>query len=107
MKFQIKNSDIFPMPGDSRFLHLATVSYSLREFVSFVCIKGPHKGQVWIEEVVLESNSRDKSVVANLRLIDDDNLIEDIYRFLEDKKLMDIAQRMNQVIDQGNYKWIS
>jgi hypothetical protein len=106
MRFILKNTDLFEMPGDDKFLHLASIGYGLREFIAFVCIRGDYKGQCYIEEVVLQSNSKKDDVTAHLKFIDDDNLAEDLMRYLEDKKLLDIPSRLNEIIDRGKSKWI-
>lgn len=107
MRFSVKNTDIFPMPGASDYIHMASVSYGLREFVAFVCVRGQRQGSCYIEEVVLVSNSTTEDVVANLKFIDDDNLAFDLSKFLEDRKLLDIKERMGELLDRGKMHWIT
>ena len=94
------------MPGNPQLLHLATVTDSFREFIAMVCVKGPETGNCYIEEAVLTTVDYSTDVFANLKFIQDDHLAEDLYDFLNNKGLLDITRRLNEVIAQGNISWL-
>lgn len=72
--FVLKNSDRYSLPGThGRFLHLATVQRNTQEYFCFQDLKTQ---KTYIEEVTL---------AGNLEFISDDNLVQDIARFLEYK----------------------
>jgi len=96
MSFKIKDSNIFPMPGDKRFIHLATITSGLREFIVFVGTKGSVDGKCYIEEAVLVANPKTEDVTGCLKFIDDDNLANDLAAFVQEKNLLDIPSRMRQ-----------
>lgn len=106
MRFQVKDSNIFPLPGNPHMLHLATISYGLREFIAMVCIKGPYQGSCYIEEVVLESRDFNKDVWANCKFIADDNLAFDLAKFCEDKGITDMKKRFNELFATGRSHWL-
>lgn len=113
MRFYLKNTDTFPLPngfptptGDC-FLHLATIGYGLREFIAFACVRGPSQGQAYIEEAVLVSNSNNQEVAANLTRIKDENLKYDLAQWLEDKQLLDMEKRFNEIISKGKLEWLT
>ena len=105
--FKLKNTNKFPMPGGyptplgDYFYHLATIQDSLKEYICFICIEGPNQGKAYIEEVVLVSNSNNLQVSANLKQIDDDNLISDLSAFLLENGILDMGTQYNEMIDQG------
>ena len=112
MRFKLKDSNIFPLPngwpapsGD-KFLHVATVTKGFKEYIYFICIKGPSMGTAFLEEVVLISNSNSQEVSANLTRIHDENLKEDLAAFIHEKRLDDISQILNKVIDTGHVDWL-
>jgi len=98
MRFKVKNTDLFLMPGNPHMLHLATVSYGLREFVAMVCLKGPKQGCCYIEEVVLNTVDFTTDVFANLKFIEDDELAFDLAKFLEDRQVLDIPKRIEEIM---------
>lgn len=79
-------------------LHLSTIGYSLQEFILMLDI---NQNKIYIEEVVLESKDLSKDVWANFKFIEDDALAEDIYRFCEDRKLIDMKRVQETIIDMG------
>jgi len=107
VRFAVKSSNLFPMPGNAHMLHLATISYGLREFVVFACIKGTHKGKCYIEEAVLTTLDYKDDVTASLKYVQDDNLAFDLAKFCEQEKLTDVPTRVNELLDQGKGKWLS
>lgn len=107
MRFKLKNSNIFPLPGNPHMLHLGTIGYGLREFVLMLGIAGPGKGKFYIEEVVLESVDFSKDVYANCKFIDDDELAQDLAEFADELGLRDIKKISNTLIDMGNLDWLT
>ncbi len=105
--FKVKNSNLFKLPNNPHMLHLATISYGLREFIAMVCIQGPHFGKCYIEEVVLNTVDWKTDVFANLKFIDDDNLAFDLAKYCEDKGLTDMKKRMNELGDTGRLQWMN
>lgn len=103
MRFKVKDSNIFPMPGNPHMLHLATIMYGLREFVVMLWAKA---GKCYIEEVVINTVDWTSDVFANLKFIDDDNLAFDLAKFAEEKGLTDMKKRTEELIDQGKQRWI-
>ena len=83
-------------------LHLGTIGYGLREFIVMHCRRGPHNGQTYIEEVVLNNVDFSTDVFANCKFIDDDNLAQDLAAFAEEKGLLDIRKRMHE----GGRLWL-
>ena len=106
MRFQVKDSNIFRIPNNQHLLHLATISYGLREFIVMVCIEGVHSGKCYIEEVVLNTVDYSKDVFANLKFIDDDNLAFDLAMFAQDKGLTDVKKRMNELGETNRLQWV-
>ena len=100
--FNLKNSDIFTLPGNPHILHLGTIQYGLREFIVMHCRAGMYKGNTYIEEVVLNTIDYSKDVFANCKFIDDDNLAHDLARFAEESGLLDIKNRFYE----GNKLWL-
>lgn len=107
MRFLVKNSNLFKVPGNAHMLHLATIGYGLREFIVMACIKGPHSGKCYIEEVVLESRDFSKDVWANCKFIADDNLAYDLAKFADEQGLTDLKKRYNELGDTGRMSWIT
>ena len=48
MRFYIKNKNLFPMPGNSHLIHMATVGYGLRAFIVMIGVSGIVKGKAYI-----------------------------------------------------------
>lgn len=107
MRFKLKNSNIFPLPGNPHMLHLATIGYSLREFIVMLGIMGPASGKIYIEEIVLESKDFSKDVFANCKFIEDDNLANDLSEFVEEKGIRDMKKIADTIIDMGNAGWLN
>ncbi len=72
-----------------------------------VCISGPHAGKCYIEEVVLSTIDFASDVFASCKFIDDDNLAFDLAKFADMQGLTDMKKRTNEIIDQGNFKWLT
>ena len=106
MRFQLKDTNLFLVPGNSHMLHLATVTYGLREFIVMACIKGPKSGDCYIEEVVLESRNFDKDVWANCKFIADDNLAFDLAKFADERGITDMKKRFEELRATGNFHWL-
>ena len=102
MQFLVKDSNIFLLPGNPHMLHLGTISYGLKEFIVMHCIKGPKKGNTYIEEIVLNTVDFSNDVFANLKFIKDDNLMKDLVAFATEEKLLDMKERLNQ----GGRLWV-
>ena len=105
MRFYLKNTNIFSMPGNSHLVHMATIGYGLREFVAMIGVAGSAKGNAYIEEVVLTSIDYDKDVYANLKFIDDDNLANDLAEWVQEKGLLDMKERGFESFEQGIKLW--
>jgi hypothetical protein len=97
MSFKITNTDYFYLPNNPHMLHLATISYSLREFILMLDVT---QNKIYIEEVVLVSVDYSKDVWANFKFIEDDSLAEDLYKFCEDKKLIDMKRVQETILDR-------
>lgn len=106
MRFQVKDTNLFLVPGNPHMLHLGTIAYGLREFIVMACLKGPTAGSCYIEEVVLESRDFSKDVFANCKFISDDNLAFDLAKFAEDKKITDMKLRFEELKARGNFGWV-
>jgi hypothetical protein len=103
MRFKIKNSEIFPMPGNPHLLHLGTIEYGLREFVVMLHIANQ---SCYIEEVVLNNVDFSSDVFAGLKFIDDDSLANDLAKFAEEKGIIDIPKRIQELVDRNHLDWI-
>lgn len=103
MRFKVKNSSIFLMPGNPHMVHLGTIEYGFREFIVMHCRAGSHQGNTYIEEAVLTTVDFSKDVFANSKFIEDDNLAQDLAAFAEEKGLLDIKSRLHQ----GGNLWIT
>lgn len=97
MRFKLRDTNLFTLPGNSHMLHLATIDYSLREFIAMMDLRTQ---QVYIEEVVLEAKDFDKDVWANLKFIADDKLAFDLSKFLEEKKILDMKRIQERILEQ-------
>ena len=86
-------------------MHMATISYGLREFIVMVGIKGEIKGKAYIEEAVLTTVSYCEDVFANLKFIDDDNLANDLAKWVMEKGLLDMRERGQEAFEQGLKLW--
>lgn len=102
MRFSLKNSSIFPIPGNSHMLHLGTIGYGFREFIVMHCKSGPHKGKTYIEEVCLNTVNFQDDLFANCKFIADDNLAQDLAAYAAENKLLDMESRLHQ----GGSLWI-
>ena len=100
MKFLLKNSSLFTIPGNSHMLHLGTISGGLREFVVMFCLEGDHKGKCYIEELVPNMVNFSDDVYGNFKYIEEDELAEDLARFAQEQKLTDMKVRINEAIDK-------
>lgn len=109
MRFKIKNSNLFLMPGNTHMLHLGTIEYGLREFVVFTCIaqNTPYFGKTYIEEVVLTSKDFSKDITAHCKFIEDDILAFDLAKFAEEQGLIDIKKRTNELLEIKKLKWLT
>ena len=105
MRFYIKNTNIFPMPGNSHLINMATIGYGLREFVAMIGVAGNAKGYAYIEEAVLTSIDYSEDVYANLKFIDDDNLAKDLADWVQEKGLLDLKERGFESFEQGIKLW--
>lgn len=83
-------------------LHIATISYGLREFVVML----DHTTQsMYIEEIVLESVDFSNDVWANMKFIDDDELAFDLAKFAEDLQLTDMKRIQNYLTELKDRIW--
>ena len=83
-KFELIDSRTFRLPPDNGYspTHLATIRWSMREFVYF---RIDQTGQTYIEEVILKPTATGGKVTAKYRYIDEDNLWRDLAEFLRSK----------------------
>ena len=73
MFLKLIDSDTYPLPNTKdRFYHLATLTKGFREFM---CLHDNLKGKTYIEE----------TTTGSLQFIQEELLVEEIARFLEDK----------------------
>lgn len=107
MRLSLKDSSLFHLPNNPHMLHLGTISYGLREFIVMTCIRGEHVGKTFIEEVVLSSIDYSKDVFASCKFVSDDNLANDLAAFANEKGLLDIKSRMNELGEMGKLSWMS
>ena len=105
MRFLIKDKNIFPMPGNNHLMHMATISYGLREFVVMVGVKGDIRGKAYIEEAVLTNVDYNDDVYACLKFIEDDNLAHDLANWVQDQGLLDMKERGFEAIEQNIKLW--
>ena len=103
---RIKDSNIFPVPGNKHMLHLATIEKGLQEFIIMACIRGPQKGNVYIEEVVLNTVDWTKDVFANCKFISDDALAEDLARYADEKGITDMKKVFDHIAWMGKSQWL-
>ena len=101
-RFKVKDSNLFLIPQNPHMLHVATISYGLREFIVML---DHTTQQMYIEEVVLETTDFSKDVWANMKFIDDDELAFDLAKFAEDQKLIDMKQIMNYLHELKDRTW--
>jgi len=102
MRFILKNTNLFLLPGNQHMLHVATIGYGLREFILMV---DRSTAKMYIEEVVLETKDFDKDVWANLKFIQDDALANDLSEFCDKEGLRDIKKIAEKLIDMGRSEW--
>ena len=75
MRFKILNKNRYPLPGtNGRFVHLASIQYSLREFIYFL---DTQTRKTFIEEIT----------GGSMEAIDDDNLWNDLAMTLKEAKV--------------------
>ena len=103
---KVKNSNIFPLPGNPHMLHLGTIEKGLQEFIVMACIRGSHRGKVFIEEAVLTTVDWSKDVFGNCKFIQDDALAEDLAKFAEMKGLTDMKKVFNHIQAIGKTEWL-
>lgn len=101
MRFTLKDTNIFSLPGNPHMLHIATISYGLREFVGML---DRRTQKFYIEEVVLQSQDFSKDVWANFKFIEDDALAFDLAKFCEEKKVLDMKKLQERLIDEGRIR---
>jgi len=92
---KIKDSNIFPMPGNKHLIHLATVQDGNHEYVAMLRLDTQ---QVYVEEVVLETVDFSKDVFANLKFIKDDKLAAELANFLNEKGVLDMKRIQEQLL---------
>jgi hypothetical protein len=101
-RFKLKDSNLFLLPGNPHMLHIATISYGLREFIFML----DHTTQdMYIEEVVLETTDFQGDVWANMKFIDDDELAHDLAKYAEDLKLTDMKRIQNYLHELKDRVW--
>jgi len=102
----IKNSNIYPLPGNPHMLHLATIEKGLQEFVVMACIRGPKRGNVYIEELVFNTVDWSKDIFANCKFVDDDALAHDLARFVDEKHITDMKKVFDHINHIGKSEWL-
>jgi hypothetical protein len=101
-QMKVKDSNLFLLPGNPHILHIATISYGLREFIVML----DHTTQnMYIEEIVLESTDFSNDVWANMKFIDDDELAFDLAKFADDLKLIDMKRIQNYLVELKDRIW--
>jgi hypothetical protein len=89
-EFKLINTRTFGLPPDNGVYatHLATVMWGMREFVYF---RIDSTGQTYIEEVILRPNyALGGKIIAKYKLIEDDDLWQDLAEFLREKGLTEM-----------------
>ena len=81
--------------------HLGTVVDGLREYVALVCLQGPKKGKVYIEEAVATSVDFSKDIFGNLKFIDDNTVAQEVHAFFKRKGLLEIKERFEHMVWAG------
>lgn len=71
-----------------------------------LCIRGPHTGKYYIEEVVLNTVDWTSDVFANLKFIEDDQLANDLAEFAEEKGLRDMRKITETLLAMGHSDWL-
>ena len=112
MRFQVKNSNIFPVPGNTHMLHLGTIEYGFQEFIVMLGCSNPSKwadcvNKVYIEEVVLTSQDLKDDVTGHCKFIEDDNLAHDLAKYAEEQGLTDVRKRLDELGDRSKISWIT
>ena len=102
---RIINSNIFPLPGNSHMLHLGTIAMGIQEYVVMLCVKGPKRGNCYIEETVLYSMDLKDDVTAYCKFIKNDALAEDLAAFADEKGLTSM-KRIEELLATGRSSWI-
>lgn len=98
MRFIVKDTNLFFLPGNKHMLHIATIGYSLREFVAMLDV---NTQKIYIEEVVLVSQDFSKDVYANFKFIDEDELAQELSEFCDSRKLLDMKRIQDRLCSQS------
>ena len=77
--FKLADTNRYHLPGQDRFLHLATVHQNMREFM---CMIDTLTQQTYIEEIS----------GGHLEVIKDDGLFQGIHDFLLDRGILSISR---------------
>jgi len=81
MTFKLINSNRFYLPGTkNKWLHLATVTYGVREFI---CFSNVDNQKIYIEEITGGTGPN---------LIKDDSLLEALHQFLTEKTILNMMR---------------
>jgi hypothetical protein len=104
---KVKNSNIFPLPNNPHMLHLGTIEKGFQEFIVMACIRGQHRGKIYIEEAVLTSVDWSKDVFGNCKFVADDALAEDLARFAEEKGITDMKKVFAKIEAMGQLAWLT
>ena len=107
MRFRVKNSNIFKLPGNQHMLHLGTITKGFSEYIVMLCVGGTKSGNMYIEEAVLASIDFSKDVYANCKFIKDDELALALARFAEEKGLTDMVKIANLLFSTGRGSWLT
>lgn len=83
------NSNRYYLPGQTRFIHIATCIDGLKEYI---CMIDTKTQQCYIEELTYRG----------LEFIEDDNIVKDIQGLLESKHLLDMKQGLVLEPDKRN-----
>jgi hypothetical protein len=78
-EFKATDTNRFFLPGTDRFLHIASVSKGLRQFICFV---DKQTEKMYVEEIT----------TGQLEFIDDDSLAEAVTNFLAEKKIISASK---------------
>jgi len=101
MQCTVKDSSIYPIPGSEHMLHIGTILRGLQEFVVMLCVRGPHSGKCYIEELVPNMVNFSEDVYGNLKFIQDDDLANELAQFAHHKGLTNLKERVGQMIETG------
>lgn len=80
MAFKLSSTNVYELPGtNARFIHIATVHNSLKEYICFI---DTNTNQCYIEDIT----------GGSLKFIEDDNLAHDIAMFLQHHGVTDMRK---------------